>query len=489
MVEPTPSEPTPDRQSHRFSFAECFAGIGGFRLGLEALGGHCVVASEYCRFAQATYRSNWPADSASVLLGDIRRLAPAQIPPHDLLVGGFPCQSFSNAGRRAGFDDDRGALFFEIIRLVTHCRPRAVLLENVRGLVTNPETLQRVLSQLATAGYPAEVRLYDAASLVPQRRVRAFIVGFRDGVGSDKFEWPVLPNLMRAASEVLEQGPQPQWQLSDNQWLKVSSSAYFSRHPGAKLLPVQHAVAQTLQSSYKRGYMVYSQFVPQPAPANPRFFTPRECARLMGFPETFLLPANEGLAFRQLGNAVCPPLIAALAATIVAALEADRSSAPTGAHPGGEPRRVEALPSRPPLTAEPLYASLRLVSAASPACRQPRACFLPPQLARLLEGCDAEEVPPQTFERTPGADYQRPPPTGWVSFPFGEVIRRIALPDPATWDRGSMAATSPSSDPLAPAQTLPAPLSAIKAEVARGMRDYLRVLSLTSGAHRADCCQ
>ena len=288
-----------DTERHRFSFAECFAGVGGFRLGLEALGGKCVVASEYCRFAQATYRANWPTDHG-ILLGDIRRLAPAQLPPHDLLVGGFPCQSFSNAGRRGGFDDARGSLFYELIRLITHCRPRAVLLENVRGLLTDPSTLSEVLGQLAAAGYPSEVRLYDAAAILPQRRVRAFIVGFRDGVGRDQFCWPVLPALVRTASEVLEPLPQRQWQLSDNQWQKVSASPYFERHPGAKLLP-EHAICQTLQSTYKRGYMVYSQFVPQPAPANPRFFTPRECARLMGFPETFVLPATEGLAFRQLG--------------------------------------------------------------------------------------------------------------------------------------------------------------------------------------------
>lgn len=131
----------------RFTFAECFAGIGGFRLGLEALGGVCVFASEYCTFARATYASNWP-DTAGTLVGDIRSIVPAQLPPHDLLVGGFPCQSFSNAGRKLGFDDPRGSLFYEIIRLLHHSRPRYETAPTSRPLLKHAPVLRGLSTAL-----------------------------------------------------------------------------------------------------------------------------------------------------------------------------------------------------------------------------------------------------------------------------------------------------------------------------------------------------
>ena len=173
----------------RFDFVELFAGIGGFRLALEAVGGRCVLASEYSQHACAVYRRNWPNDPAHVLVGDVRRLVPAQIPPHDVLVGGFPCQSFSNAGRREGLDDDRGSLFFEVVRLLDGCRPRAFLLENVRGLL---KVMGTVKAHLCALGYAVHVREFDAALLVPQRRRRVFLVGFRDGAAATAFAWPLL---------------------------------------------------------------------------------------------------------------------------------------------------------------------------------------------------------------------------------------------------------------------------------------------------------
>jgi DNA (cytosine-5)-methyltransferase 1 len=119
----------------RFTFAEFFAGIGGFRLALEAAGGRCVLTCEWNSFAQATYRRNWPDGHA--LVGDIRLLRAEQVPPHDIMAAGFPCQSFSSAGRVGAFDDERGQLFHELVRVAVRCRPRALLLENVRGLLTN----------------------------------------------------------------------------------------------------------------------------------------------------------------------------------------------------------------------------------------------------------------------------------------------------------------------------------------------------------------
>ena len=276
----------------RFDFVELFAGIGGFRLALEAVGGRCVLASEYSQHACAVYRRNWPNDPAHVLVGDVRKLVPAQIPPHDVLVGGFPCQSFSNAGRREGLDDDRGSLFFEVVRLLDGCRPRAFLLENVRGLL---KVMGTVKAHLCALGYAVHVREFDAALLVPQRRRRVFLVGFRDGAAATAFAWPLLPALRRTADSVLEEREQASRRLPDAKWEKVRGSQYFSKFPGARVLQ-PGSLAQTLQTTYKSGYLLYSQFVPQSPPATPRYFSPRECARLMGFGEDFELAADEGHA-------------------------------------------------------------------------------------------------------------------------------------------------------------------------------------------------
>ena len=180
----------------RFDFVELFAGIGGFRLALEAVGGRCVLASEYSQHACAVYRRNWPNDPAHVLVGDVRKLVPAQIPPHDVLVGGFPCQSFSNAGRREGLDDDRGSLFFEVVRLLDGCRPRAFLLENVRGLLKVMGTVRARLcalgrslgaprpraSRLDPRHAPRSARL---RALTPEEEARYFTLGVSPGASAE----------------------------------------------------------------------------------------------------------------------------------------------------------------------------------------------------------------------------------------------------------------------------------------------------------------
>ena len=186
----------------RFTFAELFSGVGGFRLGLEAIGGRCVFACEYCKFAKATYRLNWPSDPSDFVVGDVCRQSPATIPPADVLVAGFPCQSFSNAGRKLAFDDDRGQLFYELVRLATACRFRALLLENVRGLL-EPSVMAAVVRALAAAGYTVATREFDAASLLPQRRRRVFLACFRDQAAARAFAWPALPALRRCAYDVL----------------------------------------------------------------------------------------------------------------------------------------------------------------------------------------------------------------------------------------------------------------------------------------------
>ena len=311
-----------------------------------------------------------------MLVGDVRKLVPAQIPPHDVLVGGFPCQSFSNAGRREGLDDDRGSLFFEVVRLLDGCRPRAFLLENVRGLL---KVMGTVKAHLCALGYAVHVREFDAALLLPQRRRRVFLVGFRDGAAATAFAWPLLPALRRTADSVLEEREQASRRLPDAKWEKVRGSQYFSKFPGARVLQ-PGTLAQTLQTTYKSGYLLYSQFVPQSPPATPRYFSPRECARLMGFGEDFELAADEGHAYRQLGNAVAVPLVGALAAALAAALEA-----PTD----GDPRDTPAAPFSAQPEALAVAIELALRAAPPDAWAADAGCWLPPALAAAI-GLDTE---------------------------------------------------------------------------------------------------
>ncbi len=167
----------------KFRFVDLFAGIGGFRLGLEALGGKCVFASEIDEWARKTYCANFH----DVPRGDLRQVEASSVPPHDILVGGFPCQSFSSLGQQRGLLDSRGALFFHLVRILAHCRPAAFLLENVRGLATmdGGATLRRVVAELEALGYVVSVRLFNSQLLLPQFRERVFLAGLLPRPGPD----------------------------------------------------------------------------------------------------------------------------------------------------------------------------------------------------------------------------------------------------------------------------------------------------------------
>eukprot|EP00756_Hemistasia_phaeocysticola_P053928 Hpha_TRINITY_DN29876_c0_g1::TRINITY_DN29876_c0_g1_i1::g.3015::m.3015/K00558/DNMT1, dcm; DNA (cytosine-5)-methyltransferase 1 len=330
-VSPLQPLPPPGRRSPpaRFTFAELFAGIGGFRVGLEALGGECIFASEIDVAARRLYSRNF----GGPIHGDITIVPSGQLPPHDLLVGGFPCQSFSTAGEQKGLDDPRGALFWQCVRLLRRCKPRAFLFENVAGLVTagGGRALPAVVSALEASGYLVKAQLVDAASILPQTRKRLFLFGMRKGEGT---EIPAikLPELHRILGEVLEAegSVADRFFLSETQWAAVSGSEYFKMHPESRITsPSTRMPAQTLQRSYHSSFRMWSQFVAGPSEDSPpRFFTPVECRRLQGFPEAFILDDNgpgglsarEGRWYAAIGNAVPPPIVAAVAEPLVAAI-------------------------------------------------------------------------------------------------------------------------------------------------------------------------
>ena len=549
----------------RFTFCEFFAGIGGFRVALEAAGGECLLACEYCRFAQTTYRTNWPN---SCIVGDIHRIAAAQVPRHDVFAAGFPCQSFSNAGRLGGFEDDRGLLFYEMLRIIRSCQPRAILLENVHGLLTRESALAEVLSCLATAGYPdVHYALLDASLLVPQRRQRCFLVGFRDPAAREAFAWPALPSLRRVVDDILEyplgaEAPAAATlSLPVDKWRKVAQSAYFQTYSGARLLP-GGAVAQTLQATYKSGCLLYSQFVPQnavderragqgceegceeesaggladgssgsahtmPLPP-PRFFSPRECARLMGFPEAFVLPTRpDGIVHRQMGNAVSPPLVGAIGVAVVRALEASDAARLGGSGDGGDgggdksggggggggaekARRAHACAAQ----REAMAVALGLALGASPEGRKPQRCWLPPEALAALDvetcgrrsvggargdesarcgaACHVDmdllaEIPEENRPpRVRGAAYHEELDPEW-SGPYA-----LAGLLQAARQRSQKVSCSPTSaqatakgswslrlQQAQPEQTLPTPTHAVKADVAAiAMRQYLMAIAV-----------
>jgi len=309
--------------THRFKYIELFAGIGGFRVALDKLHGNCVLASEVDRFCKKNYEANWGDRPA----GDICRIEKEQIPEHDLLVGGFPCQPFSSSGNGLGVNDPRGrgVLFREIVRILKDKQPKVFLLENVRGLYLHDDgnTLKMVVKELEESGYIVKYEMLDAVMLLPQERCRLFFVGVRNDLKqTQEFEFPSLPKLERGVEDILhrkfdeEDSNLGKLTLNDNQLGKVRAQRYTKEHPEARFLSNPKVAAKTIQSSYTK-YMVGSQFVPVEFGKDDKWrkFSSREVARLQGFPENFILCSDR--AYHMIGNAVAPPVIAVIAAALL----------------------------------------------------------------------------------------------------------------------------------------------------------------------------
>jgi DNA (cytosine-5)-methyltransferase 1 len=342
-----PLQPTP-ASGNLFRFIDLFAGIGGFRRGFELAGGRCVFTSEWDRFAQQTYRANFGDDH---LHGDIRSVAGADIPEHDVLLAGFPCQPFSIAGvskknalgRKHGFEcSTQGTLFFEIERIIAERQPRAFVLENVKNLRSHDggrtfEVICRTLTE--KLGYSISWRIVDARSFVPQHRERIFIVGLRSDVGAefdfetidlpDPDKGPRLRTVLHREDGSEEPTPYtddrgrvlPKYVLSKHLWqyLRDYASKHAAKGNGFGYgLVTPHDVARTLSARYfKDG----SEILVKRRKGPPRRLTPRECSRLMGFDvpghEPFRIVVSDTQAYRQFGNAVAVPVVAALARALV----------------------------------------------------------------------------------------------------------------------------------------------------------------------------
>lgn len=323
-----------------FRFIDLFAGIGGMRRAFEGAGGECVFTAEWNKFALETYVANHGADHP--IVGDITKVAAGEVPDHDVLVGGFPCQAFSLAGvskrnslgRAHGFaDETQGTLFFDVARIIEAKRPRMFLLENVKNLCDHDkgrtfEVIIRTLSE--ELGYKVSYRVLDGSAWVPQKRRRIFIVGVREGEAFDFDDvvipesGPVVGDILHTAGEVDEEGRYAsagaalaKYTLTDNLWRYLQD--YAAKHAKAGNgfgfgLVGEGDVARTLSARYgKDGSEI---LVRQEAGKNPRRLTPRECARLQGFDTVggrIFIPVSDAQAYRQMGNSVVVPCVAAIA--------------------------------------------------------------------------------------------------------------------------------------------------------------------------------
>lgn len=329
-----------------FTFIDLFAGIGGLRRGFESIGGRCVFTSEWDKYSQQTYRANFPND-AHEISGDITKVDVSDIPAHDVLLAGFPCQPFSIAGvskknalgRAHGFADaTQGTLFFDVARIIAHHRPAAFLLENVRNLVSHDkgrtfQTIKDVLTQ--DLGYTIDFRVIDGRHWTPQHRERIFIVGFREDQGF-RFADMKMPDAAPKLVEILHrEGDESEipdqkytlgnsgrvadkYTLTDHLWNYLQR--YKEKHQAAGNgfgfgLVGPDDVARTLSARYyKDGSEILVKQDDKPAP---RRLTPRECARLMGFDSPrgadFVIPVSDTQAYRQFGNSVVVPAVKAVA--------------------------------------------------------------------------------------------------------------------------------------------------------------------------------
>ena len=338
-----PSSPLNDNNDADFTFIDLFAGIGGIRQAFESIGGRCVFTSEWDSYAQKTYAENFKRDQHP-LNGDITQVKAADIPKHDVLLAGFPCQPFSIAGvskknslgRAHGFHDEtQGTLFFDVARIIDEKKPRAFLLENVKNLLSHDkgrtfDVIRRTLSE--ELGYHIHYRVIDGAHFTPQHRERILIVGFRESVAFDWDSLPLPPKGNVRLGNILHRtdGREPvlpwdgdrffnhndrkvqdKYTLTPKLWAYLQAYAEKHRAKGNGFgfgLVWPDSVTRTLSARYyKDGSEI---LVYQGENKNPRRLTPRECARLMGFPDTFRIPVSDTRAYKQFGNSVVVDVMA-----------------------------------------------------------------------------------------------------------------------------------------------------------------------------------
>lgn len=337
------------KNSKAFSFIDLFAGIGGLRRGFENVGGECVFTSEWNKFSRLTYEANY--ESNHVLNGDITKIDEKEIPSHDVLLAGFPCQPFSIAGIPKknslgiphGFEcKTQGTLFFDVARILKFHRPEIFVLENVKNLKSHDkgQTFKTIVHVLEELGYHLSYKIINAKYWVPQKRERIFIVGFREPsdfsfddvvLPCDESNLPKLKDILHPEDGTEEYGPNDRYidengkvlekyVLSDKLWsgLRRHAEKHKSKGNGFGFaIGDPEGTARTMSARYGNDG---AEILIERPEGNPRKLTPRECSRLMGFDSPkgsdFVIPVSDSQAYRQFGNAVVPPVAESLAKAI-----------------------------------------------------------------------------------------------------------------------------------------------------------------------------
>lgn len=311
--------------NHKFKFIDLFAGIGGMRLAFDKAGGKCVFTSEWDKYPAKMYEDNFGEKPA----GDITKIHASDIPAHDILVAGFPCQPFSIAGvskkislgRSHGFEDKtQGTLFFDVARIIAHHRPKMFLLENVKNLKSHDKgnTFRIILETLRDElGYTVTEKIIDGGLLVPQHRERIYIVGT---LSPNAFQFPEIKKVERTLNDVLEpinKKNDLKYTLSDRLWQSLQNHAAKHKAKGNGFgfgLCKRDGRARTLSARY---YKDGSEILIAQKNLNPRRLMPKECSRLMGFPDHFQITLSDTRAYKCFGNSVVVPVVEKLAAAMI----------------------------------------------------------------------------------------------------------------------------------------------------------------------------
>ena len=307
-----------------FKFIDLFAGIGGFRLALESQGGNCVFSSEWDSQAQITYQENFGETPE----GDITKIKETDIPKHDILCGGFPCQAFSISGKQMGFKDTRGTLFFDIARITAHHKPKVLFLENVKNLTKhyNGNTLKIIINTIDELGYNTFWKVLNASNYgVPQARERIYIVAFRKDLKVKRFNFPspkfkriyikdILESNDNTKELTIERNDIKFWKRDESPRLKPIQIGTINKGgQGERIYSVNgHAITLSAYGGGAAGktgaYLVNNKV---------RKLSPRECARVQGYPDSFKIPVSRSQAYQQFGNSVAVPVVEAVANQIV----------------------------------------------------------------------------------------------------------------------------------------------------------------------------
>lgn len=308
-----------DKKLSNNKFIDLFAGIGGFHYALSSIGAQCVFASEWDIHAAETYNKNFNFKPQ----GDITKIEVEDIPSHDILCGGFPCQPFSIAGKQKGFEDIRGTLFFDIARIVDYHKPKVLFLENVKNLSQHDEgkTFKTILITLRNLGYTTHYKVLNASNFgLPQNRERVYIVAFRNYINSENFKFPIPPNIPICLLDVLEKNPInakvitrddieiyreyiPQKTLFNEMTLLNKPIQIGKVNKGGQGERIYHPLGHAITlSAYGGGvgsktglYLIDGEI---------RKLSPRECARVQGFPDNFILDKADSQSYKQFGNSV-----------------------------------------------------------------------------------------------------------------------------------------------------------------------------------------